>query len=140
MKRLPKDLADKMVLDVLISISKMDDISSDFAKDSLDIINNSVDNSILTGILLSKAIPTLFDDNEIDMKVTVMSALQTVFTLCKKDKDFSFNNDLLKEFSKKNLEKSASSTKLDFALNQFVNAFFEYERLENKYPELMKVM
>lgn len=140
MKRLSKDLADKMVIDVLISISNHDDISSEFAKDSLDIINNSVDNSVLTGILLSKARPSLFDKNEIDMKATIMSALQTVFALCREDADFDFNNDLANEFSEKNIEKCTDSTKLDFALNQFVNAFYEYERLEKKYPELMKVM
>ena len=95
MKRLPKDLADKMVLDVLISISKMDDISSDFAKDSLDIINNSVDNSILTGILLSKAIPTLFDNNELDMKATIISSLYEKHSYNQKKliNKFIFNSD-----------------------------------------------
>jgi hypothetical protein len=46
---------------------------------------------------------------------------------------------LAKEFSSDET-KCADSTKLNFALNQFVNAFYEYERLENKYPELMKIM
>jgi hypothetical protein len=54
--------------------------------------------------------------------------------------DFNFNKDLAKNFEKNNFDKCADSTKLDFALNQFVNAFFEYERLEKKYPELMKIM
>jgi hypothetical protein len=140
MKRIAKDLADKMVMDVLISISKLDDVSSGFAKDSLDIMNDSVDNSVFTGVLLSKAKPSLFDDNEVDMKLTIMSALQTIFVYGKEEKIFDFNDDLGKEFCSKNLDKCASSTKLDFALNQFVNAFYEYERLERKYPELMKVM
>ena len=142
MKRIPKDLADKMVMDVLVSISKLDDIPSGFAKDSLDIMNNSIDNSVFTGVLLCKAKPSLFDDNEIDMKVTIMSALQTLLTYTQEedDEDFDFNKDLAKEFSVSDTDKCASSTKLDFALNQFVNAFYEYERLEKKYPELMKIM
>ena len=141
MKRIPKDLADKMVMDVLVSISKLDDITSGFAKDSLNIMNDSIDNSVFTGVLLSKARPSLFNDNELDMKVTIMSALQTLLTYAQEEdnKDF-FNKDLAKEFSIKDLDKCSNSTKLDFALNQFVNAFYEYERLEKKYPELMKIM
>ncbi len=140
MKRIPKDLADKLVMDVLISISKMDDVPREFAKDSLDIIDNPIDNSVFTGILLTKARPSLFNINEIDMKLTIMSALQTVFVYGKEDEGFDFNKDLGKEFSIEDKNKCANSTKLDFALNQFVNAFFEYERLEKKYPDLMKFM
>jgi hypothetical protein len=139
MKRIPKDLADKMVEDVLTAISKQTDVSSQFAEDSLRIMQNNTDNTIFTGILLTKARPSLFDDNEIDMKLTIMSALQTVF-MCGMNKEIGFNKKLAKEFSSLDKTKCADSTKLDFALNQFVNAFYEYERLENKYPELMKIM
>jgi len=81
--------------------------------------------------------PALRDN---DMKLTIMSSLQTVLMYSKEDTNFGFNSDLAKEFSIKDTDKCANSTKLDFALNQFVNAFFEYERLEKKYPELMKIM
>ena len=50
MKRIPKDLADKMVEDVLIAISKLDDIPSGFAKDSLDILDNPTDNLVFTAV------------------------------------------------------------------------------------------
>ena len=142
MKRIPKELADKMVMEVLVTIGKNVDVSDVFAKNSMDIMQNETDNSVLTGILLSKAKPCLFDDNEIDMKLTILSALQTVFTYTIEENDtqFNFNKDLAKNFEKNNFDKCANSTKLDFALNQFVNAFFEYERLEKKYPELMKIM
>ena len=140
MKRIPKELADKMVEDVLITISKMEDIPSGFAKDSLNIMNDPVDNLVFTGILLSKAKPTLFNNNELDMKATILSSLQSVITFGDKDDDFEFNEDLAKEFSVKDINKCSNSTKLDFALNQFVNAFFEYERLQKKYPDLMKIM
>jgi hypothetical protein len=129
-----------MVEDILIAISKMEDMPSGFAKDSLDIMDNPVDNSVFTGILLTKARPSLFNKNEIDMKTTIMSALQTVLIYGKDDKNFDFNKDLAKEFDENDESKCTNSTKLDFALNQFVNAFYEYERLEGKYPELMKIM
>jgi hypothetical protein len=140
MKRISKDLADKMVMDVLISISKQNNISSNFAENSLDIMNDVVDNTVFTGILMTKARPSLFDENEVDMKITIASALKTIFQVSKKQKDVDFNNDLSKEMSKLTDDYYSISTKLDFALNQFVNAYYEYERLEKKYPELMKVM
>jgi hypothetical protein len=140
MKRISKDLADKMVMDVLISISKQNNVSSNFAENSIDIMNDVVDNTVFTGILLTKARPSFFDKNEIDMKITIVSALKTIFQVSKKQKDVDFNNDLSKEMSKLDDNDYSINTKLDFALNQFVNAYYEYERLEKKYPELMKVM
>jgi hypothetical protein len=140
MKRISKDLADKMVMDVLISISKQNNISSNFAENSLDIMNDVVDNTVFTGILMTKARPSLFDENEVDMKITIHSALKTIFQVREKYENVDFNDDLLKEMSKSTDDYYLISTKLDFALNQFVNAFYEYERLEKKYPELMKVM
>jgi hypothetical protein len=71
-----------------------------------------------------------------------MSALQTVYSYSKEEPiaDFEFNADLSKEFCEFDEDKCRNSTKLNFALNQFVNAFYEYERLQKKYPELMKSM
>jgi hypothetical protein len=141
MKRLPKELADKMVMDVLISISKLEGTSKDFAQNSLDIMDDVYDNAILTGVLLTKAKPSLFDDKEIDMKVTVISALQSIYTFREDFKNHDgFENDIWNEFSETDEDKCLKSTKLDFALTQFVIAFYEYERLEKKYPELMKFM
>lgn len=140
MKRIPKDLADKMVEDVLTAISKQTDISSQFAEDSLRIMQNNTDNLVFTGILLTKARPSFFDENELDMKATILASLQSVISYGDREGEFDFNDDLAKEFSVEDMDKCSKSTKLDFALNQFVNAFFEYERLEKKYPELMKIM
>jgi hypothetical protein len=129
-----------MVMDVLISLSKLNNDSVDFAQNSIDIMNDVVDNTVFTGILLTKARPSFFDEKEIDMKITIVSALKTIFQVSKKQKDVDFNNDLSKDMSKLDDNDYSINTKLDFALNQFVNAYYEYERLEKKYPELMKVM
>lgn len=140
MKRIPKELADKMVMEVLVAMSKKGDVSSEFARDSMDIMQNEVDNTVLTGVLMCKARPSLFDDNEKDMKATIMGAIQTVFCYATKSENFKFNTDLAKELDILNNDNCASNTKLEFALNQFVNAFYEYERLEKRYPEIMKIM
>lgn len=139
MKRLSKDLADKITMDMLISISKIEDVSIDFSKDSLNIINNEIDSSIFTGVLLTKSRPSLFDDKEINMKATIISSLHTIFTNALINRS-NFSEDLAKEFDINDKSKCITSTKLDFAVSQFVNAFYEYERIEKKYPELMKFM
>jgi hypothetical protein len=140
MMRIPKDIADKMVEDILTQISIKADVTSQFAEDSLKIMNNNTDNAVFTGILFTKVEPSVFNDNEIDMKLTIASCIQTVFMYSKNYPSFDFNKDLAKHFSLTNEGKCLESTKLQFALNQFVNAFYEFERLENKYPELMKYM
>ena len=142
MIRIAKDVADQMLMDTLIHFSKFNVMSSRFEEDSLNVINNEVDKSVLTGILLGKAKPSLFEKNEDDMKLTIMSALLTVYSYGKEEpiENFNFNADLSKEFCHIDIDKCSNSTKLNFALNQFVNAFYEYERLQKKYPELMKIM
>ena len=140
MKHIPKDLADKMVMEVLVTMCQKGNMSSEYANDSMNIMQNEVDNMVLTGILLGKARPSLFNENEIDMRATILGAIQSIFVYSDKNKNFKFNNDLAKELSKNDLDICANSTKLEFAVNQFVNAFYEYERLEKKYPELMKIM
>lgn len=142
MKRITKDLAEKMVVDVLITLSKTNETSMEFAKDSIDIINDPIDNVIFTAVILSKARPSLFEEHEDDMKYTVLSALQTVYSFAKEEplENFEFSEDLSKEFCHIDQNKCSNSTKLNFALIQFVNGFYEYERLEKKYPELMKIM
>ena len=72
-------------MDVLISMSKLNEMPSEFSKDSLDIINNPIDNAVFTGVLLTKVKPSLFDEKENDMKFTVLSALQTVYSYVKEE-------------------------------------------------------
>jgi len=142
MIRISKDLAEQILMDILINFSKFNVMPIQFEEDSLNIINNEIDKSVLTGILLGKARPSILDKNEHDMKLTVLSSLKTTYEYFKEEpiKDLRFNEDLSKELGNIEEDEIRVSTKLDFAVNQFVNAFYEYERLEKKYPELMKIM
>jgi len=142
MIRISKDLAEQMLTDILINFSKFNVMPSQFEEDSLNIINDEIDKSVLTGILLGKARPSILDKNEHDMKLNVLSSLKTTYEYFKEEpiKDLKFNEDLSKELGNIEKDEITVSTKLDFAVNQFVNAFYEYERLEKKYPELMKIM
>jgi len=142
MIRISKDSADQMIMDTLINFSKFNLMNTQFDEDSLNIINNEVDKSVLTGILITKAKPSLLEQYEIDMKLTVLSSLKTTYQYLKEEpiKDSKFNIKLAEELKNIEDKKEVVTTKLDFAVNQFINAFYEYERLEKKYPELMKIM
>lgn len=142
MIRITKDSADQMVMDTLINFSKFNGMNSRFDEDSLKIINDEVDKSVLTGILITKAKPSFLEEEEINMKLTVLSSLKTTYQYLNQEpiEDSIFNIKLAEELKKIERKKASVNTKLDFAVNQFINAFYEYERLEKKYPELMKIM
>lgn len=144
MIKISKEEADKMILDVLSELSKKE--NKDFSEQSLNIMNNGYDSSILTGVLLNKATPSIFDEKEIDLQNSLDSIIYSFF---KTSKQFKWN--LLKDGYSACLvnafdemsddEKDIyESTKVKFAISQFACAFLEYERLEKKYPELMKLM
>ena len=80
----------------------------------------------------------LFTDDAVEIQTENFTFLRELIELDRQE--FKVEQDLAKEFCVTDLNKCLKSTKLDFALNQFVNAFYEYERLEKKYPELMKIM
>jgi hypothetical protein len=142
MKRISKDLADQMLMDSLINFSKLNLMPSQFEEDSLNIINNEIDKSVFTGVLLLKSKHSFLEKHEDDMRITILSSLQTVYSCIREElnENCDFNADLSKELCHIDEDKCRKSTKLNFAVTQFVNAFYEYERLEKKYPELMKIM
>lgn len=142
MIRLPKETEEQLVLDLLLSICQRENMSTKFMQNSLDIMYNEVDNSVLTGALLTKTTPSLLNEQEMDMKICILSSLQSVYSCGKEESDnsFVFDENLSKEFCYKDQDKCTKSAKLNFSIYAFINAFFEYERLEKKYPDLMKIM
>lgn len=138
MKRITQDFADKMVEDFLIQISKSDFFTSGMAKNSLDIMDNQTDNLLFTAIVYTQSNQSFFNKKQIFLKNSIVSSLQNILTQI--NRDSCSNKEFAKELSSYDIKAFTKSTKFDFALNSFVNAYFEYERLEKKYPELMKIM
>jgi hypothetical protein len=144
MIKLPKEEADRLVLSILSELSKIED--KDFSEQSLQLMDNVFDNSILTGILLNKAIPSIFSDEEESLKNSLITIIGSFFYSIKEDNTdlskFELSEKLLQFMSKENISKNGykESIRMKFALTQFVNAFLEFERLEKKYPAVMKFM
>jgi len=140
MKKIPREFAESIVEDVFIAIAKQKDSSSKFASQSMKLMQNPMDKQIITGVLLGKASPSLFTELEISLKNTIVDALIcTVNTLEDDEQGISLINkdllDLIK--SKKDIIDCQNINKLIFASFQFATAFYEYDRLEKEYPELM---
>lgn len=137
MIRVTKEEADDMVLDVFSSISRLPNIKPEFAKESIDIMKNPIDNSIISGILLLKARPKLASEEEENFQIALASALNTfILSFSEKELETIVNHGFEKELVE-HLKNDHITTKLDFALMQFIQAWKEYGRLETQYPNVM---
>jgi hypothetical protein len=141
MKKFTQIQVETIVTDLLLVISKDNDASPKLANESMEIINNVEDNFVFSGIVMTKIRPSIFNKREENMKIDVMSYLQVMYDLFEEEKriDGKFNSDLSKIFHFENLTESYNS-KMEFALSQFANAFYAYDTIEKKYPELMKLI
>ena len=64
MTRVSKELADQLVLDIFSAMSKLPNTNKEFAEESMEIMENPIDNSIISGMLLLKARPKVISDKE----------------------------------------------------------------------------
>lgn len=138
MKTFSQEQVEQIVTDLLINISTMENVHPNVANESLQVLNNPMDNMVFSGVIMTKVRPTVFEEREIKLKSYVMSCIQKSYDTLS-DCNATVNADIEKELWYQDIEKSYN-TKMGFALSQFVNAFFAYEELEKKYPELMKMM
>jgi hypothetical protein len=142
--KISKDEADRMVLSVLSGLSKVK--NKDFAEQSLKIMDNGYDNAIFAGILLNKATPSIFSEKEIDLQNSVESIIWSFFKTAKQYKwdliKDGYSDCLVNSFDNMSddAEDFNQSMKIKFAISQFSSAFLEYERLEEKYPNIMILM
>jgi hypothetical protein len=140
MKRVSKELADQLVLDIFSAMSKLPNTNKEFAEESMEIMENPIDNSIISGMLLLKARPKVISDEEESLQLAIASALSTFL--------HAFTGESVEEVIKhgfdkelvKHLKGEHFSARLDFSLMQFVQAWNEVGRLEKKYPNVMQIM
>jgi hypothetical protein len=140
MTRVSKELADQLVLDIFSAMSKLPNTNKEFAQESMEIMENPIDNSIISGMLLLKARPKVISDEEENLQCSIASALSTFLLTFKGESveeliNYGFDKELVKHLKSDHL-----SARLDFALMQFVQAWNEVGRLEKKYPNVMQIM
>lgn len=139
MKKFTQSQVETIVTDLLLIISNDNDGSPKLANESLEIINNTEDNYVFSGIVMTKITPSIFNEREEDLKMDLMAYLQSMYKTYyhNQEGESNFNSDLAKIIDPNDIKKSYN-TKMQFALSQFANAFYAYDTIEKKYPELMK--
>ena len=142
MKLFSQDLIEKIVLDVLVDLSKQEGVPKEVASQSMDILNDPIDNSVFSGIIISKIRPTVFSEKEELIRLAMLQLLQLGhdYFIDENDGSIDFSSELLKEFKYEDIDSIAYSTKMNYALSQFIFSFCQYERLQKKYPELIKCL
>lgn len=139
MKKFTQDQVEEIVTNLLLVISRDNSENSKVADESMEIINNTPDNYVFSGIVMTKIMPSIFNEREEDLKIDVMAYLHNFYAnyYINNEGESNFNSDLAKILDPDDIKKSYN-TKMQFALSQFANAFYAYDNLEEKYPELMK--
>lgn len=142
MKIFSQELMDTIVLDLLVDLSKKDGVPKEVASQSIDVLNNPIDNSVFSGVIVTKIRPSVFSEKEESIRLAMLQLLQLGhdYFIDENDGSIDFSSELLKEFKYEDIDSIAYSTKMNYALSQFIFSFCQYERLQKKYPELMKCL
>jgi hypothetical protein len=135
MKKLDKKQLSQILESTLLDAGKEIN-STDFASQTAEIINNEQDFNILIDFVKGKTIPSMLEKREIRLKYTLLATLQDALSRTKADSDL-LSNDFIEIFEKDS-KKAFYNQQLDFAMNQFCVAFYEYKELEKKYPLVLK--
>ena len=135
MKKLDKKQFSTIIEHTLLDAGKEID-GVDFASQTAEIINNEEDFNVLINFVKGKTLPSLLEKREIRLKYTLLATLQDALSRTEANSDL-LSNDFIEIFEK-DCKKAFYNEQLDFAMNQFCVAFYEYKELEKKYPLVLK--
>ena len=138
---LDKEEGDKMVLEFLLEISKNNGTKR-CAEESIKLMDNFADSQFLLSIILMLSLrnQNLIPNHVIDFERQVVSALSTIFTTCEVEDIPIPLREMFEGTDEQVVEKVGKSRKMSFAIQQFVNSYYQYDLFENKYPEINKTL
>ena len=125
------NIVEKSILEAGKNISNIN-----FASQTADIINNEEDFEILLNFVSGKTIPILLERNEVKLKYTLLASLQEALYRTEPNSEL-LSNDLIEIFDN-DCTKAFYNEQLNFAMNQFCVAFYQYAYMKEKYPDLIK--
>ena len=136
-----KENGDKMLLDFLLEVSKNNGTKR-CAEESIKVMDNFVDSQFLLSIvfMLSLKGRNLIPQHVLDFERQTISALSTMFTTCDVEDIPIPLREMFEGTDDEVIEKVGKSHKMYFAIQQFVNAYYQYDLFENKYPEINKML
>jgi hypothetical protein len=136
-----KEDGDRILEEFLVQASKANGTKR-CAEESFKIMNSFVDSQLVISILITNSMRQqgLIPKHVIDFEVNVISALTTIFSDAEKEYVPIQLQGLFQGNVEEMIEKVKSSKKFNFAVQQFVNAYYQYDLFESKYPEINKAL
>lgn len=132
----PED-SERILEDFTIYANKQNP-SSDIANESLLFLNDVKSKKIILASLLIKHKDQIkaLDNGRVEMRTAIIDALRnSADSLILRD---GLSHKFRESVKKHSSEKSYKGKRLEFAVDQFVEAFFSFDELEYKYPNLIK--
>lgn len=134
------DDSERILEDFVIRVSKNNnnvnnDSSSQIANESLVFLNDTISKRIILACLLIKHKEQLhkIDNGRFDVKSDLTSLLTTFAIECK-----DFIHPRLQNLISTDVATNINNLRLQFAVDQFVEAFYSFDVIEEKYPNLSK--
>jgi hypothetical protein len=136
-----KEEGDRMLLEFLLEVSKRNG-GKRCAEESIKIMDEFLDSQLLLSIIFSNSLRSqnLMPEHVIEFQISVLSALSCVFTSCEKEDIPIPLQELFEGTEEEVTDKIQNNRKILFAVEQFVNAYYQYDLFENKYPEINKAL
>jgi hypothetical protein len=136
-----KEDGDRMLTDFLVKIAKIDG-TKECAEESFQIMDDFNDSQLIVSIIVADAFK---QKGHIPEKIgvfqnNILSALATMFVTCDKEEVPKEFGDLFLGSDEEVLEKVNLNKKINFAVEQFVSAFYHFETFEKKYPVISKLL
>jgi hypothetical protein len=138
---LNKEDGDEILLDFLLQLVKKND-SKRCAEESIKIMENFPESQFLLSIIVSNSLREkgFIPNQVIEFETQIISALSTIFTTCEAEDVPLPLRDLFEGTDEQVIEKVRRNRKMYFAVQQFVDAYYQYDLFENKYPEINKTL
>jgi hypothetical protein len=136
-----KEDGDKILEEFLINISKTNGTKR-CAEESFKIMDNFADAQLVISIIIINSMRQqgIIPKHVTNFERQIISALATVFSDAEKEYVPIQLQEIFQGTEEELIEKVRSSKKFNFAVGQFVNAYYQYDFFESKYPEISKMI
>jgi hypothetical protein len=136
-----KEDGDKILEEFLIHISKNNGTKR-CAEESFKLMDNFPDSQLVISIIMINSMKQqgIIPEHVIDFERQIISALATIFSDVEKQFIPIQLQGIFDGTEEEIAEKVTNSKKLHFAVEQFVNAYYQYDLFESKYPEISKML
>ena len=134
-----KEDGDKILEEFLIHVSKTNGTKR-CAEESFKIMDNFADSQLIISIIMINSMGKqgMIPEHVTDFERQIVSALSTMFSIAEKEDVPIQLQGIFEGSDEEIIEKVRGSRKLNFAVQQFVSAYYTYDLFESKYPEISK--